>query len=63
MTPERAVGAVRMLRALRSDIGADVSRREGMPLTGQTVATALGEMCAQIDALAAVLIAILEDAS
>lgn len=63
MSPERAARRVQMLRILRSDIDADVSRRDGMPLTGQAVATALGEMCAQIDALAAVLIEILGDPS
>ena len=63
MTPERAAGAVQMLRVLRSDIPADVARRDGMPLTGPPLATALGEMCAQIDALAAVLIEILGDPS
>lgn len=61
MTPGRKASAAQMLRNLRRDITDDVQRREGMAFTGENVAAALGEMCAQIDALAAVLIALLED--
>lgn len=45
----------RVLKALgeiRSDVEQDVARREGMPFNGATVGEALGEICAQIDALA-----------
>ena len=44
--------AAEMLVTLRADIPADVERREGLPFTGQTVAAALGEICAQVDAVA-----------
>lgn len=63
MTPERAEAAVNMLKTLRADIRSDVQRREGMALTGANVAVALAEMCAQIDALANVLIVMLGDES
>jgi hypothetical protein len=49
-----------MLKTLQTDIRQDVNQREGMELTGPNVAKALGEMCAQIDALARVLTEILE---
>jgi hypothetical protein len=59
MGPERAARAVGMLEELRADIEADVSRRDGQPFDGPHVAVALGEICAQVDALANVLIEIL----
>lgn len=59
MTPERSERAVQMLIALKADIEADVARRDGMLLTGRNVAEALGEIAAQVDALANVLIEIL----
>lgn len=60
MGPERAARAVEMLEELRADIRADVSRREGRIADGPTVAVALGEICAQVDALANVLIEVLK---
>jgi hypothetical protein len=54
---------VAMLRTLRQDINDDVKRRDGQPFDGRNVSVALGEMCAQIDALAGVLIRILDDAA
>lgn len=57
---EVAERALPMLREMRADIVVDVQRREGLPFTGANVAQALGEVCAQVDALAAVLIALLE---
>ena len=61
MSEPWAERAVTMLRTLRADIEADVERRERLPFTGATVGQALGEICAQVDALAAVLIGILDD--
>ena len=61
MNPERREAAVAMLNVLRDDIRADVTHRDGQPFTGTTIGVALGEMCAQIDALARTLIAILEE--
>lgn len=61
MTPERAEAAVNMLKTLRADIRSDVQRRDGLPVNGANVGVALGEMCAQIDALANVLIMLLGD--
>ena len=62
MNAQQRFNALSMLHTLRADIVDDVARRDGLPLTGQNVAVALGEICAQVDALARVLIAILEDA-
>ena len=45
---------------IRTDIEDDVRRREGMPLTGENVAVALGEICAQVHALANCMIKIAE---
>jgi hypothetical protein len=45
----------RTLAVIREDIRADVERREGQPFDGRHVAAALGEICAQIDALAGIL--------
>lgn len=59
MTPERAEAAVGMLTELRADIRADTHRRDGMELTGRNVGEAFGEICAQVDALANVLIMML----
>ena len=60
MTPERAQAAVAMLKTLAQDCEDDVERREGQPLTGPNVAVWLGEMDAKIQALAKVLIVMLE---
>jgi len=54
MNAERRERVVKMLRGLRNDIEVDVDRREGLPFTGRNVSEALGEICAQIDAIAAV---------
>lgn len=62
MTLDQRSRAVTMLRALRQDIAADVRRRDGLILSGRSVGTALGEICAQVDALAHVLIDMLDDA-
>jgi hypothetical protein len=56
---EKMLGVLRMVQ---SDIQADVKRRDGQPFNGRNVSEALGEMCAQIDALANVLVHLLEDA-
>jgi hypothetical protein len=61
MTPERTEKAVAMLKDLRQDCANDAAAREGQLLTGPNVAKWLGEMGAQIAALASVLILILED--
>lgn len=39
-------------KAMRADLADDVARREGQPFNGQIISIALGEMCAQLDALA-----------
>lgn len=52
----QAERVVHMLTDLRVDIANDVIRREGQPFTGPNVAAALGEICAQVDALASVLL-------
>jgi hypothetical protein len=56
---EKMLGVLRMVQ---SDIQADVKRRDGQPFNGRNVSEALGEMYAQIDALANVLVHLLEDA-
>ena len=61
MNAPQRFAALAMLSTLRADIVDDVARRDGQPFTGENVAVALGEICAQVDALAKVLIAILED--
>lgn len=61
MNPERTAKAVAMLKELRQDCADDATARNGQPLTGPNVAKWLGEMGAQIAALASVLIAILEE--
>jgi hypothetical protein len=61
MTPQRREQIAAVLEGLRSDIEADVSRRDGLPFNGATVAQALGEICAQVDALAHALIVILRE--
>lgn len=60
MTPDRTVRAVEMLQTLRQDCLDDAAKRDGQPLTGPNVAVWLGEMGAQIAALADVLIVMLE---
>jgi hypothetical protein len=61
MDTERKTNAVKMLRELKQDCFSDTRKRDAQPFTGRNVAEALGEICAQIDALATVLIAILEE--
>lgn len=55
LTVEHAGRIQRTLSMIRDDIRADVVRREGQPFDGRHVAAALGEICAQVDALAAIL--------
>lgn len=52
MTPERRAAVVAVMKMIQEDVAADTSRREGLPFTGATVAAALGEICAQVGALA-----------
>jgi hypothetical protein len=59
MISERAQGMTAMLRILADDCATDTAARDGQPLTGANVAKWLGEMSAQIAAIADVLIAIL----
>lgn len=61
MTPGRQQAIADVLTMLREDIIADVRARDGMPLTGQNVAAAFGELAAQVDCLAHVCQALLED--
>lgn len=61
MEPERKARAVRMLRTLRQDLEEDVLELEGAKFTAQNVSIALGQMAAQIDALANVLIELMEE--
>ncbi len=59
--PSQVERVVQMLTDLRVDIASDVLRREKLLLTGDNVAVALGEICAQVDALAHVLLWMLEE--
>lgn len=61
MTPERKSAIESVLEMLREDIVADVKRRDGQPLTGENVGQALGEIAAQVDALAHICQALLAD--
>lgn len=52
MNPEQRDRAIQVMQIIQSDVEADTNRREGLPLTGANVAAALGEICAQVGALA-----------
>ena len=52
MTPEKRDAAIRVMQMIQTDVATDTRRREGMELTGHNVATALGEIAAQVDAVA-----------
>lgn len=47
--------AVRALALIREDIPADVKELDGAEFTGRTVSTAIGNLAAQVDALAGIL--------
>jgi hypothetical protein len=53
--------ALEALRMIYDDCDADTVRREGMGLTGRNVAEALGEICAQIQALSAILVDVITE--
>lgn len=61
MTPERSRSAVAMLTVLREDIAADIRASEGQAFNGPNVAHALGNLAAQVDALAHVLVDLLTE--
>jgi hypothetical protein len=61
LTAERAARFRSMLTALRADTEADVIRFEGQPFTGRAVGEALGQLGAQIDALAGVCAVLLDE--
>jgi hypothetical protein len=52
--------ALDTLSMIYDDCDADTVRREGMGLTGRNVAEALGEICAQIQALSAILVDVIQ---
>lgn len=60
---ERAVAARAMLRNLRRDIVQDVHELDGQPFEGKVVAEAIGNLAAQVDALANVCLFLLGDES
>lgn len=62
MSPDRKAAIESVLEDIREDITADVKRREGQPLTGANVGQALGEICGQVDSLAAICQALLAEA-
>ena len=61
MTPQKIDKAIEMLTELRADITTDVVRRDGQPFTGYEVGTALGEIAAQLDAVAHVVLEMLPE--
>lgn len=62
MSPARKAAIESALEVIREDITTDVTRRDGQPLTGANVGQALGEICAQVDALASICQALLAEA-
>lgn len=50
--PERRDRAIQVLQMIQTDVEADTRRREGMPFTGRNVGQALGEIAAQVGAIA-----------
>lgn len=61
MNAEKKARILEVLADIREDIRNDVAGREYMPLTGPNVATALGEICAQVDALAHIVTTLVAD--
>ena len=61
MRPERKDAIRSVLQMIREDVVTDTARREGLPLTGRNVAGALGEICAQVGALANICEALLDE--
>jgi hypothetical protein len=61
--PHRALAARNMLHVLKDDIDRDIARLEGAPFEARTVAVAIGNLAAQVDALANVLLWMLGDES
>lgn len=52
IAPERRDQAVRVMQEIQADVASDTRRREGMAFTGQNVGQALGELAAQVGAIA-----------
>lgn len=52
ITPLQRAKAIQSMQMIQTDVAADTSRREGLPLTGPNVAQALGELAAQVGAIA-----------
>jgi hypothetical protein len=59
ISEEQRTNLVRVLNIIRDEIPEDVQRREGLPFTGRTMAEALAEICAEVDALAHILLIML----
>lgn len=55
ITQELKARLIEICRLIQDDMEADTNRREGLPLTGENVAVALGEVCATLSGLASVV--------
>lgn len=61
MTPEKRSAAVSVMQMIQQDVESDTARREGQAFTGANVAAALGEIAAQVQAVARAVELLLTD--
>lgn len=50
--PERRDRAIQVMQEIQADVETDSRRRDGQEFNGRNVATALGELAAQVGAIA-----------